>query len=224
MAEAKTELITQTAEQRRIFWRWFGDSKVVDEGGRPLVVYHGTDTEFDVFEISEDIGFHFGAQAAANDRISRAEMQEGRILPVYLSIQNPLRMPDLHTWGPQAVVSELIYLDIITEEQADKVEIVDRAQVSAWLAAKGYDGIVYKNQTEGVNYRPDGHPDYMDSYIALHPEQIKSATGNLGTFNPAQVRAHEHLWHPRLDSASCSAGYEVEEIEIEYDPSGGPAP
>jgi hypothetical protein len=27
------------------FWKWFGDSKVVDENGRPLVVYHGTSEE-----------------------------------------------------------------------------------------------------------------------------------------------------------------------------------
>jgi hypothetical protein len=34
--------IHSTEEGVRNFWRWFGDSKVVDEQGRPLVVYHGT--------------------------------------------------------------------------------------------------------------------------------------------------------------------------------------
>jgi len=33
--------IAQTEEAVRNFWAWFGDSKVVDEQGRPLVVYHG---------------------------------------------------------------------------------------------------------------------------------------------------------------------------------------
>ena len=33
------------------FRHWFGKSKVVDEDGNPLVVYHGTDAEFDVFEM-----------------------------------------------------------------------------------------------------------------------------------------------------------------------------
>ena len=32
------------------FKAWFGDSKVVDEQGKPLVVYHGTSAEFDVFD------------------------------------------------------------------------------------------------------------------------------------------------------------------------------
>jgi hypothetical protein len=33
------------------FKRWFGDSKVVDENGEPLVVYHGTASDFTVFNV-----------------------------------------------------------------------------------------------------------------------------------------------------------------------------
>jgi len=29
---------------------WFGNSKIVDKNGDPLVVYHGTDVEFDKFD------------------------------------------------------------------------------------------------------------------------------------------------------------------------------
>lgn len=36
------QLIHPTVEGIRNFWNWFGDSKVVDSQGRPLVVYHGT--------------------------------------------------------------------------------------------------------------------------------------------------------------------------------------
>jgi hypothetical protein len=35
------------------FKKWFGDSKVVDEQGRPMIVYHGTDNKFDMFKISK---------------------------------------------------------------------------------------------------------------------------------------------------------------------------
>lgn len=34
--------IARTAEEVRNFWKWFGDSKVVDASGKPLVVYHGS--------------------------------------------------------------------------------------------------------------------------------------------------------------------------------------
>ena len=36
------------------FRRWFGDSKVVDEDGKPLVVYHGSDADFDVFDMTKE--------------------------------------------------------------------------------------------------------------------------------------------------------------------------
>jgi hypothetical protein len=41
------------------FWKWFGNSKVVDEQVNPMVVYHGTDNKFDVFKISK-----YGANGA----------------------------------------------------------------------------------------------------------------------------------------------------------------
>ena len=42
--------IAKTVEGLEAFYEWFGDSKVVDEQGRPLVVYHGTNKEFDSFD------------------------------------------------------------------------------------------------------------------------------------------------------------------------------
>ena len=39
------------------FERWFEGSRVVDEGGRPKVMYHGTDAEEDFaeFAVTEDV-------------------------------------------------------------------------------------------------------------------------------------------------------------------------
>ena len=34
--------IAQTDEGIRNFWKWFAGSKVTDDQGRPLVIYHGT--------------------------------------------------------------------------------------------------------------------------------------------------------------------------------------
>jgi GGDEF domain-containing protein len=36
------------------FKKWFGDSKVVDEDGKPLVVYHGTGADFDTFNTDQN--------------------------------------------------------------------------------------------------------------------------------------------------------------------------
>lgn len=42
--------IAGTEEGVRAFWKWFGDSKVVDDQGRPLVVYHGGRKGLEVFD------------------------------------------------------------------------------------------------------------------------------------------------------------------------------
>lgn len=176
------------------FKQWFGDSKVVDASGKPLVVFHGTDAgEFSEFAYTEDIGFHFGSRSVANARIGASPMairdtlreggpfehQEGRaVMPVYLKIENPLRLPDLNDWSPRNVVRELESRSIISQDRAATADIVDRETVRDWLAAKGYDGIVYRNSVEA-------NGKGGDSYIVFHPEQIKSATGNRGTFDPS---------------------------------------
>ena len=41
---------------------WFGDSKVVDSEGNPLVVYHGTDTKFISWETYAKNNLHYFAK------------------------------------------------------------------------------------------------------------------------------------------------------------------
>lgn len=89
-------------------------------------------------------------------------------------------MSDLHDWAPDAVVNELVDLGVISPEQADVTQLVDRDQVRDWLAAKGYDGIVYANETEGGR---------DDSYIVFDPSQVKSAYSR--AFDPASPRFSE---------------------------------
>ena len=168
---------------RENFASWFTDSKVTDESGLPRVVYHGTDADFDVFEFSEDIGFHFGSAETAATRIQQAEMEDSRTLAVYLCISNPIRLHDLHTWSPRSVVSALLNAGVISEDQAADAEVIDREQVAAWLADKGFDGIVYRNETEAGG----------DSWIAMQPEQIKSATANNGNYDPTNPSMTDEL-------------------------------
>lgn len=76
------------------FKNLFGDSKVVDEDGKPLVVYHGTDKKFDVFEMPEgfqknetsSIGFFFTENKKASEVFT---LGDGQVLEVYLNIRNP---------------------------------------------------------------------------------------------------------------------------------------
>lgn len=177
------------------FKKWFGDSKVVDANGEPLVVYHGTMASAD-FSDFRPLS-HFGTADQANSiatglRIyGQPEGQAKRVMPVYLSIQNPLRIKDSGAQHEALDLIEAVVDDLgLSHYEREKMlydENDDRrseagvaAELIAALENRGYDGLVYSNSMEG-----DG-----DSYIAFHPEQIKSATGNNGEFdgNNADIR------------------------------------
>lgn len=81
--------IAQSKEALENFYRWFGDSKVVDEQGRPLVVYHGSDSNFEVFDRTKtrstmDIQGNFFSPWELD-----AQGYGQNVRAFYLSIKNP---------------------------------------------------------------------------------------------------------------------------------------
>lgn len=97
--------IAKSKEALTNFWRWFGDSKVVDEQGRPLVVYHGTHKIFDTFDktkaktgVGENVlgeGWYFTNNLDLAERYAFGITKAGRgigennVMSLYLRIENP---------------------------------------------------------------------------------------------------------------------------------------
>lgn len=91
------ERIAKSEPALRNFWNWFGDSKVVDDNGRPRVMYHGTRSmkygkELPKFnEFSREklrsgqnaVGFYFG------ETEDFVKSFGDRVIPVYLRMTNP---------------------------------------------------------------------------------------------------------------------------------------
>ena len=155
-------------------------SKIVDEQGKPMVLYHGTGSDFNDFRYTQDIGFHFGTAFQSSNIAELYE--EGSIMPVYLKINNPLKTKDAFAWYHiRPTMNVLIDSGVISQDEADailndklKSENEKLKDVKKILSEKGYDGILYENVTgegEGI------------SYIVFSPDQIKSATGNNGNFD-----------------------------------------
>lgn len=177
-------------ESLRQFRGWFGDSTIVDGNGNPLVVYHTTKADFARFEKTEDIGFHFGTVEQA---MARAEKRgNDKMLAVYLSIRNPLEMPDLGDWdfwrftedgmpnafyekggGELGVAFTGSDIEYVAEHLAGQP---NNAAGWEWLRnyfeSKGFDGIKYQNVGETENEEAG---DY--SYIAFRPDQIRVVSG-----------------------------------------------
>ena len=193
------------------FKRWFGDSKVVDESGKPMVVYHGSfDAPF--YEFSDRFGMtaHFGDKDTALTRLEQLKedkseefrgMRPGKkyLIPVYLSIKNPVRMRDVHFDGAGEMVDDLVESGAMPEtvginlrDKWDEDYPYDEESmkdVNDYLRGKGYDGIVYGNYIEGGG---------TDTWIPFNPTQIKSATENSGAFDPNEpsILYHQEFANP----------------------------
>ena len=200
------------APKTEAFKRWFGNSKVVDENGEPLVMYHYTASseDFSKFATKENVelGSHFGTKEQILDIDDRGEYNaKPRVLPVYLSIQNPIRLRDDGGFQPARVLRQLDDMGLLTDRQynalaSESSEQKANSKIRDLLIKAGYDGVVYINRREGYGRSAsvwgdaqlfgsrwsdqqwlEKHPEGKDSYIAFNPTQIKSATGNIGTFD-----------------------------------------
>ena len=92
--------LTKTKE----FKNWFGDSKVVDENGDPLVVYHGTASKisnsfaFDPKMIGRNATAEgFGFYLTDNKEIAKGYQRDnGGLFELYLSMKKPLSLSLIH--------------------------------------------------------------------------------------------------------------------------------
>jgi hypothetical protein len=169
------------------FKRWFGNSKVVNEAGEPLVVYHGTCGDFSVFDperadTTAGTGVPFGtffftsipevADTYARD-MRRRYCLGASTMPVYLSLQAPL-VVDLTKWAHVPSWNRIPYrnrewtINTLTEH----------------ALRRGYDGLIVKQVWDTGLGQPRKGRGVGDTYVAFAPEQIKSAIGNRGTFDP----------------------------------------
>jgi GNAT superfamily N-acetyltransferase len=165
--QSAAQSYNQVNTDSEAFKKWFGDSKVVDENGKPLVVYHGTANEFEVFDEnkigenyfeSEGGGFFFTQKKRSAENYASLHSRgksDGYVMPVYLSIKNPL---------VREVNSD--YLSPADFYDMHPDELIRDAKID------GRDGIIIKGTNE-------------DSlFVAFFPEQIKSIY-NQGTFDPS---------------------------------------
>lgn len=171
------------------FERWFGRSQVVMSTGAPKVVYHGTHRDFEFFderEVGSGVARHDPTHTVnafwfaenkdtANYFSDRAD--GGRILPVYLRLQNPL-VVDCSAWAQKmgtAGDSFRLPTGRVYHIHYWKKRVIEEAR------DKGRDGVIFKGGYDGV-------PAEGEIYAVFDPRSVKSATGNRGTWDPTDPR------------------------------------
>jgi len=151
----------------RQFKDWFGDwendpeeaSQAVDENGEPKVFYHNTDNDFTVFDANKN-GTHTDAGWLGDGFYFYGDENEGngyghKKMGVFLNARN------------------LYYAS--SEENEKLAEANNRDKSIAFrnkIEDEGYDAVYYNG-------------DLRQEAVVFYPEQIKSATDNVGTFDAA---------------------------------------
>jgi len=187
-----------TAPTTPEFKRFFSGSKVVDEDGNPLVVYHATSKDFLYFDpkkLSKNtkhptakLGYFSAVDPSSTDEFittpygtRKGEYEEGaNVMPLYASIKNPV------TIDSGQFVMQSMALQNMPKKKADKF-IDDYIQS---LRDNGHDGILIKANKSGRGLA-GGNEFTSDNWVALDNTQFKSAIGNVGSYGQRVPTAEE---------------------------------
>ena len=190
----------------KAFKEWFGDwendpenaSKVVDENGEPKVVWHGG--TFAMSNFTPKGFMHFGTKRASLDIIVFNEIgADNLVVEQNENLQYEWEYKDEYdeendiTRGEHPFKTETeAYEDAVRTLTKDYIVVApyflnlrdikrvkdtpNWASEVAKAKEQSYDGLAYKNLYEDMG---------SESYVAFSPNQIKSATENIGTFDSA---------------------------------------
>jgi len=163
--------------QNDAFKKWFGKSQITDEGGNPLIVYHGTNNNnveyFDPEKIGQrdagwfGRGFYFTPDSefasvfldmgAVKFPLYGSDIQPN-ILPVYLNIENPY------------------FIDTKNMDWREKVHYVEYY----WGSYENFHDYLKKNRHDGIIVK---NKSGWREIVVFKPTQVKSVF-NRGTYAP----------------------------------------
>lgn len=175
-------------KQSETFRKWFDGSKLADDQGNPVVLYHGARPHVDIteFELPNEFdGIYFTPDPlyahGFTSELFADDTTEGAIYPVYLSIRKP-------------------YVVVADPEEEEWESFVYRGLNRLELIEQGYDGAMLIERSSGI----------IDQVQAYYPHQIKSASGNAGTFNPSV----SDIRYARTDPRYLFAGPQAETSDL----------
>jgi len=161
---------------------FFKDSKVRDENGNLLVMYHGTKDNFTIFK---DVtgkydsgfagqGFYFTNSYKTAENYSNWKKGISDFVPkvmeVYLDIKNPLVLGDTPS-GLKDAMKKALNVDI-NEKNILRITKEESKKITEALILKGYDGVLYKGTNSGEQ-----------NAMVIYPNQIKNIDNKKPTSN-----------------------------------------
>lgn len=132
------------------FTNWFGQSKAVDQAGQPQVFYHGSISDFTVFETSKiradetDAVYNGFWFTSDKEHASPAWRDPKYVKAFYLSIQNPASHSTVKELYREIRNNESLEADYPTDMGFRSVADIIRYE----LQKRGYDGVIHQEVPE----------------------------------------------------------------------------
>lgn len=183
-AEKEADAKNDSLIANQNFVKWFGKSKVVDDNGMPLVVFHGSHGgDFDRFEVGKHnkcIYFSHSGGVANGYAIGSG----AKTYRCYLRIENPYVVDAGGTkWSNMKFDQRKEVMKFCDTRWITPDHIVAYVQSNR----PDCDGVIIKNLDDTVHTTKDLSTDY----IVFSPDQVKSADGNNGQFSTTTTNIYE---------------------------------
>ncbi|MDL2342467.1 MAG: hypothetical protein QFB87_05320 [Patescibacteria group bacterium] len=182
------------------FKKWFGDSKVVDENGKPKVMYHGTAADIETFKpkqadaifITDNPHFAEGFSYLSENYMRENGMEGAKnILPLFVKAEKTFdyeRKANVDAVLDKFVGDAKGVREALTRgDWAD----IERPEIIAAIKAAGFDSI---------NVNEAG----VKNLAVFDPAQLKSAVGNDGKFDATDPRITHNEQSGTSDAAPIS--------------------
>lgn len=199
------------------FKAWFGDwennpeqaSKVVDENGEPMVMWHfskrlqNLEDKFYIFNVDRQIGTHFGTTKQAKNlkyipsgkkevEKPNEDLSDFRYYQVFLNIKKPIRLKDEGIFDENFLIDAINNIDTLKDYEWEYVNNYSRKSTDKLLDRvkkiakdKGIDGVVYLNRYESEAPYIMSLDDVSDKVFL---KNIPSAEDSWIAFYPNQIK------------------------------------
>jgi len=203
-------------QQSSHFKKAFGNSKLLNPDGSPMIVYHGSAKKFDAFDPSKfqlgdagysGIGIYTTPQktTANSYALSSAKLHKGNIEPtvyeLYGSAKNPISSEQLIKEGKNRELFNF-------HRDANSVQ----GKLSPFESLRDYDVAIHNQLPNIERIRP-----WNDAWEIVFPKntQVKSAVGNVGFFD---------MSNPNIYKAAAPISIGLGTTTTQEYQNGGPAP
>jgi hypothetical protein len=165
------------------FKQFFKRSGFINSAGQPMMMYHATDADITEFRSSEDGKLGAGIYLSSVPQYVNQYAPEGNVMPLYASAQNPFilnisdvafkSLSDSRRPFGTGIDKQMEAAVALLTDGKKRLKDLTGQQVQNLFKRNGYDGIMARDDAGNI----------IEATV-FKPEQVKSATGNVGTYSP----------------------------------------